>query len=224
MFHIRFICTISGTTAVGFTAVNVSAPILDIVPGPRGLVLTALTRLTGSSSGRAIAAQAGVPTTTTARILTDLVEAGIVLALPAGNAVLYSLNRDHLTARAISELAGLRFDLVQEIRDRLKTWSTRPVAGWLFGSVARADGDRSSDVDLLLVAPPGCNAEQWEQDIGALAEFVERRTGNPVQIVEHTVASFLALDARQTPLTKALRADGIDLVDRSWAAITSAAA
>jgi predicted nucleotidyltransferase len=204
--------------------VNVSAPILDIVPGPRGLVLTALTRLTGSSTGRAIAAQAGVPTTSTARILTDLVEAGIVLAVPAGSSVLYCLNRDHLTARAISELAGLRFDLVQEIRDRLKTWPAVPVAAWLFGSVARADGDRSSDVDLLLVAPTGCDAESWEQDVGALAEFVERRTGNPVQIVEHTVASFLALDAKQTSLTKALRVEGIDLVDRSWAAITSAAA
>jgi predicted nucleotidyltransferase len=203
--------------------VNVSAPILDFVPGPRGRVLWALTRLTGGCTGRALAAHAGVPTATTARALADLADAGIVETSPAGRSVLYRLNRDHLGARALSELAGLRSDLVDAVRDELKTWDPAPIAAWLFGSTARGDGDRRSDIDLLLVAPAHRDAGQWERQCGRLAERVERWTGNPAQIVEHTPASFAALDAARSPLTQALRSDGIELVDRSWPAVTHAA-
>jgi predicted nucleotidyltransferase len=199
---------------------NVSAPILDVVPGPRGLVLTALARLTGLCTGRSLAAQAGVPTAT---ILADLVDAGVVEATPAGRATLYSLNREHLTARAISELAGLRFDLVSGIKDQLADWDLAPVAGWLFGSTARGDGHRDSDIDLLLVAPDTANRDRWERQVGALADHVERQTGNPVQIVEHTRASFLALEAARSSLTNALRVEGIELVDGSWSALAKAA-
>ena len=200
-----------------------SAPILDVVPGPRGLVLTALTRLTGQCTGRSLAAQAGVPTATTARILADLVDAGVVEAIPAGRATLYSLNREHLTARAISELAGLRFDLVAEIRKQIKTWVVPPIAGWLFGSTARGDGDRDSDIDLLLVAPDTRDTDHWERQVGELAEQIERQTGNPVQIVEHTPESFLALKAARSPLTRALRVEGIELIDGCWSALAKAA-
>jgi predicted nucleotidyltransferase len=180
------------------------------------------TRITGGGTGRALAVQAGVPATTASRILADLVDAGVVVATPAGRATLYHLNHDHITVRAVSELAGLRFGLVKEIRDQLRTWLAAPVAAWLFGSTARADGDRSSDIDLLVVAPDNVSADRWEADIGALADYVERRTGNPVQMVEHTIASFTALDAARSPLTTALRVDGVELVDRCWASIAEA--
>ena len=111
------------------------------------------------------------------------------------------------------------------IRDAVaRRWDPAPVAGWLFGSSVRGDGDRDSDIDLLFVAPDSCDTERLQQELGALADDGERWTGNQVQIVEHAVASFLALDAGQAPLTQAFRAEGKELVDRCWPAIASAAA
>lgn len=202
---------------------DVSAPILDFVPGPRGLVLTALTRLTGRCTGRGLAAQAGVSTATTARILADLLDAGVVEAYPAGRATLYCINRDHLGARAIAELAGLRFDLIAKIRVEIKTWELPPLAGWLFGSTARGDGDRDSDIDLLFVARDNSPPDQWQRQLGQLASQVERWTGNHVQIVEHTARSFIALETEQSPLTRAVRNEGIEIVDGSALAVTKAA-
>ena len=200
---------------------NVSAPILDIIPGPRGLVLTALTRLVGAHTGREWAAQAGVPTATTARILADLVDAGLVEARPAGRAVLYQMKRDHLLSKAVVALATVRFDLVTDLRQQLQQWVQPAVAAWLFGSAARGDGNRESDLDLFLVAEDP-TAEVWHKQVGDLADLVERWTGNKVQVVEHTVSSFLALEAERSPLTAALRTDGIELVNGCWVAIATA--
>jgi predicted nucleotidyltransferase len=203
---------------------NVSAPILDVVPGPRGLVLSALVRLSGRSTGRALANQAGVPSATTARILADLVEAGIAEATPAGKAMLYCLNRDHLTARGLVELAGLRFEFVKGVRDEIGGWAEAPLAAWLFGSTARGDGDRDSDVDLFFITAPNTDAGRWQEQLGGLAARVEAMTGNSVQIVEHTFESFRMLEASGSGLTKSLRVDGIELVSGCWAAIAKAAA
>ena len=96
------------------------------------------------------------------------------------------------------------------------------MAGWLFGSTARGDGDRQSDVDLLLVAPDGVD-HRWERQIGRLADLVERWTGNYAQVVEHSISSFLALEAARSTLTANLRVDGLELVDNSWTAIGRAA-
>ena len=201
---------------------NVGAPILDVVPGPRGLVLHALTRMARRMTGRELAQFAGVPVSTTARILSDLVDAGIVQAEPVGAAVAYRLNSEHLVARAISELAGAKVDLVKRLRREIKGWEVPAVAGWLFGSTARGDGGRHSDVDILLVTAHPASG-QWETQVGHLADLVERWTGNHAQVVEHTVSSLLALEAERSPLTANLRVDGLELVVQSWTAISRAA-
>ncbi len=189
------------------------------LPGPRGLVLSALVRLSGRCTGRALAGQAGVPTATTARILVDLVEAGMVEVTPAGRAMLYCLNRDHLTARSLVELAGLRFELVKNIRQEIEGWEEAPMAAWLFGSTARGDGDRGSDIDLFFISAANTDAARWQEQLGRLASRVEAMTGNPVQIVEHTFESFQTLEASGSKLTKALRVEGIELVPACSAAI-----
>ncbi len=202
---------------------NVGRPILDVVPGPRGLVLDALARLTGRVSGRELAKQAGVSTATTARVLADLVDAGIVHREPIGASFAYQFNRDHLVARAVNLLAGVRFDLVELLRSEMTAWAPPPVAAWLFGSAARGDGDRDSDIDLLVVAPDLADRTVWEHQVGGLASKVEESTGNPVHVVEHTAASFLSLERERSTLTANLHREGIELVPRSWAAVSTAA-
>jgi predicted nucleotidyltransferase len=126
--------------------------------------------------------------------------------------MLYRLNRDHLTARSLVELAGLRLGLVDDIRKEIGRWAEVPLAAWLFGSTARGDGDRDSDIDLFFISGTNPDAGRWQEQLGGLAARVEAMTGNPVQILEHTFESFQALEASGSKLTKALRVEGIELV------------
>lgn len=205
---------------------DVAWPILDVIPGPRGRVLATLVRLAAGSTGRAVAAQAGVPPSTAARVLDDLVEAGLVEAVPAGRATLYRLNRGHLAASAVCELAGVRMEFVERLRRIVGGWLVQPAAAWLFGSTARGDGDRSSDIDLLVVAPDGLEpraAQRWRRQVDQLAQDVTGWTGNDVQFVEHTRSTFASLEASGASLVDALRREGIELVDGCWAAVHAAA-
>jgi predicted nucleotidyltransferase len=138
--------------------------------------------------------------------------------------MLYRLNRDHLTARSLVELAGLRLGLVDDIRKEIGRWAEVPLAARLLGSTARGDGDRDSDIDLFFISGTNPDAGRWQEQLGGLAARVEAMTGNPVQILEHTFESFQALEASASKLTKALRVEGIELVPTCSVAIAKAAA
>lgn len=206
------------------SAMNVSAPILDVVPGARGHILQALCRSTGPASGREVARRAGVPVSTAASVLADLVQTGIVGQVPFANSYGYQLNVKHLLARAIIEMAGAHVDLTKAIREHVSGWKIQPVAGWLYGSTARGDGDRASDIDLLFVLPDGDIDRDWweEYQVAALMDMVNELTGNRVQYLPHTIDSFLALERSRSPFTDNLHVDGIDLVDGSWRRISQA--
>jgi predicted nucleotidyltransferase len=79
----------------------------------------------------------------------------------------------------------------------------------VFGSAARGDGDASSDIDLLLVAPRDADAEGWTAQIDDLRLRVERWTGNHCQVFDIDEARLREhLDARD-PLVDAWLRDGI---------------
>lgn len=190
---------------------DLSSPVADVVPGVRGAVLGTLARLTEARTGRQIARTAGQSPSSTARILDDLVDAGLVLRVTGGRDNGYELNRDHVAASAVLALATLRGELLARLRTTIGN-HRGIAAAWLFGSAARADGDRASDLDLLIVF---ADERQAEAIVGDLATAGRAWTGNPVQVVEHTLESFATLVAEANPLIAALRRDGIELVDGS---------
>ena len=195
---------------------DLAAPIADLIPGHRGALLATLLRLREPVTGRELAAQAGVPPATAARIIDDLADAGLLELTPAGRAVGVALNRRHLAVPALEQLAGLRGGLVALLRSTIAEWTLPAAAGWLFGSAARGDGDAHSDVDILLVARRG-TTEAWEEQIGELAHLTSAATGNNVQVLDYSRAQFRELVASNNPLVRALRKDGIELVDASSA-------
>jgi len=73
-------------------------------------------------------------------VLNRLADQGLVLQQEAGKAVLYTLNRDHLAAPAVSILADIRSELVRRLRATLADWTIQPVHASLFGWAARGDG------------------------------------------------------------------------------------
>ena len=206
---------------------NVGAPILDAVPGTRGRVLHVLCHATGSVSGREVARRAHVSVSTAISILADLAQAGIVTKDLFAHANGYQLNRQHLVARAVIQLAGVQATLTSEIREHIVGWPVQPVAAWLYGSTARGDGDRASDIDVLFVLPDMTEGERerWEEDqIAALQVAVWDMTGNRLSYLPHTIDTFLALEAQESAFSKNLHAEGIDLLadSSSWRRIGQA--
>lgn len=193
---------------------DLSTPIADVIPGHRGAVLAALLRLREPVTGRELAAQAGVSPATAARIIDDLADAGLLELRPAGRAVGVTLNRQHLAVGPLEQLAGMRARLIERLRSTITEWDAPAVAAWLFGSAARGDGDRQSDIDIVVVARREPTA-LWEDQIGDLAGLGSASTGNNVQVLDYSRRQFRELVVATKPLIRSLRAEGIELVDGS---------
>ena len=193
---------------------DLSAPITDVIPGHRGVVLAALLRLREPVTGRELAAQAGVPAATARRIIDDLAEAGLVDLRPAGRALGVTLNRQHLAVPALEQLAAMRALLIETLRASIAAWGLPAAAAWMFGSAARGDGDRRSDIDLVVVAL-GETSDDWETQTGDLASLGSACTGNDVQVLDYSKREFRRLVSVANPLIRSLREDGVELVDGS---------
>jgi predicted nucleotidyltransferase len=114
-----------------------------------------------------------------------------VTEISAGRSSLVALNRNHLAAAHIVALAGLRGELIGRLRERLSGWNDLDGA-WLFGSVARGDADEGSDIDVLLAAAD-LESQDLHQRLTSLQADTRSWTGNDLQVVEHTVASWRKL-------------------------------
>jgi Fe2+ or Zn2+ uptake regulation protein len=118
---------------------DVSNPIADVVPSAHGPVLSVLATTTMPLTGRAIAelTRPRVSQARVARILADLVKAGLVDRIQAGSASLLTLNREHLAARAVEDLATVRTQLWERIAAHAAAWAHPPEAIIVYGSTAR---------------------------------------------------------------------------------------
>ena len=91
----------------------------------------------------------------------------------------YRLNRDHLAAPAIIELAHLRDRLIYGARERISQWDTAPFYAALFGSVARDQMRTDSDIDLFVARPNSDGHPVFIDDqVRELAAWITRATGN----------------------------------------------
>jgi len=193
------------------TLVDLGTPLLDVSAGVRGALLQTLTRLERPVTRRQLAAAAGVAPGHGSAVIDELVRSGLVTETRAGRASMVTLNREHLAAEPLLALAGLRGELIRRLRARLSGWSDL-AAGWMFGSVARGDAGMGSDVDLLVVTEDPDSADLH----GRLAQLhadVRSWTGNELQVVEHSPASWRRLVREKNPLVDEIRSDGIALTD-----------
>jgi len=192
-------------------------PLRSIIPTIDAPVLTVLAGTMRPLSGRRVAALAGASHPAVGAVLARLAEAGLVTATPQGSSVLYVANRDHLAWPAIEGLTRLRGAALDLMSDCIGSWPIAPRTALLFGSFARADGDDSSDIDLLLVPPEvpvGVSAaeqwrQRWDSQVGSLRERVERATGNHVQVLEEDVSKLSRRVLASDPILESWRADGL---------------
>lgn len=184
--------------------------------------MATLVQLETPVSVRALARHAGTSPQGALGVVNELGDAGIVLIERAGPSLMVSLNRQHLAAEAIIALVRLRGVLVRRLRQEVATLPGLAGA-WLFGSAARGDGRRDSDVDLLLVAARSLDSAEWIEATDRLRQGVKLWTGNELQLVEHTQPSWDRLVKATNPLVAALRTDGIPLTEGSRALLRRAA-
>lgn len=193
---------------------DLGRPLADVIPGPRGQLLATLAQLEVPVTVRALARHAGVAPQTALNVVNDLADAGIVSAESAGRAQLIALNRAHILAEPLISLSRARARLIQRLTDELAAWP-QLAGAWLFGSAARGDGSRESDIDLLLVAETSTQTARWADATARLMDQVLSWTGNQAQLVEHTRSSFTKLAQSSNPVVAAVRAEGIALTARS---------
>lgn len=151
------------------------------------------------------------------RVLHRLVDQGVVQARPAGGALLFSLNRDHLAVPAITQLTDLRGELWRRLRELVAGWAQPPVHCGVFGSAARGDGDAGSDIDLLVVRPDELDGEdpEWVAQLDNLRGRVRAWTGNDLQVIELSVRELRR--SRTEPALVAAMVDEIPLTSGSLA-------
>ena len=191
---------------------DVSNPIADVVPSAHGPVLAVLTSTSTPLTGRAIAelTRPRVSQPRVARILAELAEAGLVDRTPAGAALLFSLNREHVAAGAVEALATLRQQLWSRIADHADGWVNPPEGVVAFGSAARGDGGTASDIDLLVIRPADVDVDDsdWHANVTDLAARVTRWTGNPCEILDRSRDELRAMAAAGERLLSEIRRDG----------------
>ena len=188
---------------------DLGSPVLDIAPAVRGALLQALARLEQPVTRRQLAAAAGVAPGNASTVIEELIRSGIVTETVAGRSSMVLLNRSHLVAGPLLALAGLRGELIRRLRERLSAWPDLRGA-WLFGSVARGEAHKESDVDLLIVAddlePPDLH-----ERLSQLQADIRVWTGNDLQLVEHSPTSWRKLVRSKNPLVEQIRLEGIAL-------------
>jgi predicted nucleotidyltransferase/predicted transcriptional regulator len=192
---------------------NVSSPYLAISPTIDTELLVALAGSREARSGRRLAKAIGRSRTGVQAVLDRLVNDGLVHRAEAGSAFLYTFNHDHLLAPAVQEMAGVRAQLVHRMRELVGNWQMEPFHLSLFGSAARGDGDRESDIDLFLVRPRSVKAEdeRWQIQVEELAERIDQWTGNHAGIVELEEKQLPGLRRRRPPALRELDRDAIDI-------------
>ncbi|MDP2350295.1 MAG: hypothetical protein Q8M74_03960 [Chloroflexota bacterium] len=182
---------------------SLDGPVLEVLAGTaRPLTTLEIHRLAGVGSSMGVR-----------RVLQRLAAQGIVLADHRGNAIYYVANREHLAWPAVEILTGLRRALREWLVVAINGWQVPPIHASMFGSAARADGDASSDIDILLVRPeplPG-DDERWELQLDAFRSRVAAFTGNRCQTFVVTMERLGEHLRVADPLVDAWLRDGIHL-------------
>jgi len=126
------------------------------------------------------------------------------------------LNRDHLAAEHIINLADLLSTFLARLSDRLEVWAVPPVYAAVFGSAARGSMTVDSDLDLLLVRPDDAPDELWAAQVDQLVEDVTRWIGNDTRSLQLTEAELRA-NGREDPVLQDVLNHGLTVAgSRAW--------
>ena len=140
-------------------------------------------------------------------------------ARPSSHAVLYSVNREHLFWSAVEDLLTAPARLEAELVRLVQRHGGDEMTLAVFGSVARGEATADSDIDLLLLLPDATIGAVSEELVDQLTDLVQRRSGNPAQVVTVTHEQLRTMIASSDPLITSLTADARTLTGPSLAGV-----
>lgn len=117
------------------------------------------------------------------RTLARLVDQGIVHRKIVGRTHAFTLNRRHLAAPAIIELASLQDLLLSRMGEAVSNWQEPALYVALFGSGARGEMRPASDLDVLLIRQGSASA-LWHDQVDHLMSDITAWTGNDARALD----------------------------------------
>lgn len=161
-------------------------PVSAVIPGAQGQVLAVLADASAELNLRTVARLAGVSASQASRVIPSLVELGLVERREVPPSSLFCLNRENEAARLVAELARLRDSVLERIGIAAGNLSQPPVSVIVFGSFARREADRTSDIDVVIVRPDKVDPddEAWTAGIDRWRESAAATTGNDIEVID----------------------------------------
>ena len=197
---------------------NLSEPLDGLTTVVEAAVLRVLARTDVGFSGRQVHGVASVGSTSSVhRALTGFVNLGLVSAEPRPPSIVYRINRQHALWPVIELALTARNRVIDSIREFCANDFPRSldVSVVLYGSVARRDSTRDSDVDLFAVYPDDVDEDSVIDFNFHLRAQIEQLTGNRAQIVSMSRTYIAERVDGGDPLVTNVLADGILLHGRS---------
>jgi DNA-binding transcriptional ArsR family regulator len=192
-------------------AVDFAHPIEALFPGAQGKILAVLAETTAELSIRTIARLAGVSVAQASRVLPRLAALGLVERHDVPPSSLFRLVPEHVSVQPLLRLARARDVLVAEMARVAETLPVVPLSVIAFGSFARGDSDVESDIDTVLVCPPGFDLEddRWSESVDQWRTAVRRMSGNAVEVLEVGADDVAARLRGRRELWRDIRRDGL---------------
>jgi predicted nucleotidyltransferase len=186
-------------------------PVQAVVPGAQGRILAVISQTSAELNLRTIARLSGVSVAQASRVMPALVDLGLVQRREAPPSALFKFVAEHVAARAVTALVDARRTVLDELKASASRLAVQPASVIVFGSFARGDADRSSDVDVLLVRPSevGEDDPEWRTSIDGWVEWVRRLTGNPVELLELSLDEATAKLRSKQRLWSDIQRDGV---------------
>lgn len=175
-----------------------------MLPGARGAVLAVLLRTGEPLTGRQVHGLLSDEHSlwSVQEALRAWVQLGIIEARAVGRASLHTVNDAHAAVAALRVLADPVALLTAVVGAEVDA-SVQTVV--LYGSIARGEATRGSDIDLAVLA-----SSTWDRRV-QLQEAVRTRLGNDCDVLVFTPARFRRLAASGEPVVNDILRDGIPL-------------
>lgn len=186
-------------------------PVAAVIPGVQGRVLAVLAETTAELNLRTVARLANVSTAQASRVIPGLVELGLLGRREVPPSSLFWLNRENAAAQVVIELAQLRDAVLDQIRAVAQELPHPPASVIVFGSFARDEADRWSDIDVVIVRPDDVDDddETWNVGVEQWRRRVRSITGNAVEVIEINLTSAIDKLSSGERLWEEVARDGV---------------
>ena len=188
-------------------------PVGAVIPGAQGRVLAVFAETSAELNLRTVARLANVSAAQASRVMPSLVELGLVERREVPPSSLFRLNAENEAARTVVRLARLRDSVLERIGTAAADLPCPPASVIAFGSFARSEADRHSDIDVVIVRPDDVDVgdDTWTAGLDRWCATARAISGNRVEIIETGAAEAAVELSSGGPLWEEIARDGVVL-------------